>query len=673
MEHLLSIGVSNAVAAVVLALVAATVCRIYRRPALTHALWLLVLVKLVTPPIWTVPVTWVQGGSGPEPKAKTSPEPAPKVSTPVIALSEEELRRIQELGALRIVETEPNGAEPAEAITPEHEARPAAPTPPVPVRGASLDVSLAAGAVWLGGTLLFLTVALARVGRFRRVLAYATRAPADVDARARRIARRMGLNSAPGVWFVPGAVCPMLWAAGGPARLLVPAGLWERLDPDQRDTLLAHELAHLRRRDHWVRPLELLATALYWWHPAVWWARYELREAEEQCCDAWVVWSLPGSLRHYMNALLEAVEYVSEGFDLSARPTTPALASGMGQFQHLKRRLLMMKHSNVIQTRSLTWAGFAAVCGVAALLLPLAPSFAQQQQPQPEKATPADVREDVTVERQDDATPADPAAGDEDAARSPDVRTDVVVTQKVPVLSEIPIVGDLFQNKISAGGRVTVVGEDGTSEISADRLVLDKAGNRITLDGGVLALSRGDKTNENENDNADDDDNDGPKGGADAKARDAEVRKARAEVQRLSKELERAARRLADLETKRAMGNLDAQMKQMKAANMNFRVGVTVPEGMNLKDQAKLRRMSEALRARVGAKDAAVRAERAGGDDAMEQRLNAMEKHLDQLMQEMKQLRSEGKDRQKQKDKERKDKGDKASDDHRPDDKPATS
>jgi beta-galactosidase len=36
---------------------------------------------------------------------------------------------------------------------------------------------------------------------------------------------------------------------------------------------MAHELAHLRRCDHWVRRLELVVTALYWWFPPVWLAR----------------------------------------------------------------------------------------------------------------------------------------------------------------------------------------------------------------------------------------------------------------------------------------------------------------------------------------------------------------------------------------------------------------
>ena len=51
MDELLQIGLSNAVVAVLLAVPAALAGRYCRRPALVHALWLLVLLKLVTPPL----------------------------------------------------------------------------------------------------------------------------------------------------------------------------------------------------------------------------------------------------------------------------------------------------------------------------------------------------------------------------------------------------------------------------------------------------------------------------------------------------------------------------------------------------------------------------------------------------------------------------------------------
>src|SRR5262249_49103398 len=126
----------------------------------------------------------------------------------------------------------------------------------------------------------------------------------------------------------------------------------------------------LRRRDHWVRLVELAATGLYWWHPVVWWARRELHEAEEQCCDAWVVAVLRGAGRAYALALLEAVAFFSH-----ARSALPAAASGIGQVPHLKRRLTMILQGT--SPRSLSWAGCLGVFALG-LLLPVLPVGAQQ-------------------------------------------------------------------------------------------------------------------------------------------------------------------------------------------------------------------------------------------------------------------------------------------------------
>src|SRR6266849_2442104 len=63
MDLLMQVGLSNAVVATILGVTAALVGWISRRPALAHALWLLVLVKLITPPLYPVPVSWFAGST----------------------------------------------------------------------------------------------------------------------------------------------------------------------------------------------------------------------------------------------------------------------------------------------------------------------------------------------------------------------------------------------------------------------------------------------------------------------------------------------------------------------------------------------------------------------------------------------------------------------------------
>ena len=79
MSTLLGIGLANAVMAAALALLATVVGRVWRKPALRHGLWLLVLLKLVTPPLVTLPVLpWKAEEEAPT--AAEPPPPAPEVA-----------------------------------------------------------------------------------------------------------------------------------------------------------------------------------------------------------------------------------------------------------------------------------------------------------------------------------------------------------------------------------------------------------------------------------------------------------------------------------------------------------------------------------------------------------------------------------------------------------------
>jgi beta-lactamase regulating signal transducer with metallopeptidase domain len=246
---------------------------------------------------------------------------------------------------------------------PEAEAPAPAANPPAFARVDALAL------VWVLGSAGWFFLAARRVARFQGMLRHARPAPPPLRHRVGRLARRLGLAECPGVWLVPGRVAPMLWAVGGPPRLLVPAELLRQVGPEQQDTLLLHELAHLRRHDHWVRALEFLALGLYWWHPAAWLARRQLREVEEQCCDAWVVSLLPGAGRAYALALVETLDFLSD-----ARPAAPLLASGIGQVSDLKRRLTMIMRGTT--PRSLGWGSTLALFGLGALLLPALPTWA---------------------------------------------------------------------------------------------------------------------------------------------------------------------------------------------------------------------------------------------------------------------------------------------------------
>ena len=90
--------------------------------------------------------------------------------------------------------------------------------------------------------------------------------------------------------------------------------------------------------------------------------------AEEQCCDAWVVWALPTARHDYAQALMQTIEFLSK-----VSTPVPANATGVGQVHTLKRRFTMIMRGTT--KRSISRAGLFGLVAVAALVLPTLPSL----------------------------------------------------------------------------------------------------------------------------------------------------------------------------------------------------------------------------------------------------------------------------------------------------------
>ena len=153
--------------------------------------------------------------------------------------------------------------------------------------GAAGQIGVLLVAVWLLGTGGLLGWTLLRALLFQRALRVAARlAPPELQREAADLGKNLGLARIPEIHTTRARVSPMVWWVGGRVRVLVPRFLVDELTRDELRAILAHELAHARRRDHLVRWVEWLACSVFWWNPVAWWARRQLRIAEEWCCDA---------------------------------------------------------------------------------------------------------------------------------------------------------------------------------------------------------------------------------------------------------------------------------------------------------------------------------------------------------------------------------------------------
>src|SRR5208282_5737717 len=88
--------------------------------------------------------------------------------------------------------------------------------------------------------------------------------------------------------------CPLLLGVCRPAVVL-PDFLAKGGDIAGLRLILAHELAHCRRRDLLWAWLPAVAEFLFFFHPLVWLARREIRLAQEVACDALAVGSTSAS------------------------------------------------------------------------------------------------------------------------------------------------------------------------------------------------------------------------------------------------------------------------------------------------------------------------------------------------------------------------------------------
>jgi beta-lactamase regulating signal transducer with metallopeptidase domain len=394
MESLVHAMLNNALASALLAILVAIVAWNSRKPALVHSLWLIVLLKLVTPPAILLPLPGIDKLLPPLVPPAHSLDDRVALSA-LLASSSPGTRENDADGPVAETRLEilPVDVANVPGARANSEERLVTTDRPVDTNQRFTAMLSWKWEHWLlivfsSGALARWSLSLIRIARFQRLLRDLEPVTADWQSHANTLANQIGLRGSPGVYLVPGRLPPLIWALGGRPKILVPSALWSATEEDERMTLVLHELAHLKRHDHWVRWFEFVVGGLYWWNPVVWWTCSRLREAEEQCCDAWVVWAMPRRARTYAAALLTVLDFVS------GVPTAPALASAMGGGRHvscLKRRLLMIVSAKT--PKGLSWAGWSAVVGLATLLLPLSPSWAQQadagQRPnQPPRVTP---------------------------------------------------------------------------------------------------------------------------------------------------------------------------------------------------------------------------------------------------------------------------------------------
>lgn len=174
--------------------------------------------------------------------------------------------------------------------------------------------------------------------------------------------------------------------------ILVPGSMISGLTVSELESILAHELAHIRRHDYVINLAQSFAETILFYHPAVWWLSNRIRLEREHCCDDIAI-AVTGN----RVALVKALTHMEE---IRCRPDRIALASNGGSLVDRIRRLATSEPAPA----EVWWpAGLLSLATFAFLLLGLFTSEAIAN-PKSEKAgtTASMVTEPAAMDEEQD-------------------------------------------------------------------------------------------------------------------------------------------------------------------------------------------------------------------------------------------------------------------------------
>jgi uncharacterized protein (TIGR03435 family) len=128
----------------------------------------------------------------------------------------------------------------------------------------------------------------------------------EVDA-LRKLQQTRGSHKPLAILLSPGPGEPGVFGIFRPV-LVWPTGISEHLQDNHVEAILAHEVAHVRRRDNLTAVMHMLVEAIFWFHPLVWWLGARLTEERERACDEEVL-QLGKSAQVYAESILKTCEF----------------------------------------------------------------------------------------------------------------------------------------------------------------------------------------------------------------------------------------------------------------------------------------------------------------------------------------------------------------------------
>ncbi len=263
-------------------------------PQVRYAIWLLILIKLLIPPSWTLPSSLISRW---QPLAQARLERVLDVSfrspkekdivTPPSLPSEIKTARPDLQSSKETTAAQPAGSSSLPA-------------------GPRLGWKAVAMMVWILGMAFFtvlLAYRIARLRRWHRQQVEKKTIPVWYYEILVKTADRLRVGRLPAIVFSNEAKAPAIYGVFRPV-LLLPAVYLDSLSQEDAEHVLLHELAHLKRGDLWLNGLCLLVQIFYWFNPLLIWTRRQMKHVREVCCDLTIANLLKEKTVKYRQTLL---------------------------------------------------------------------------------------------------------------------------------------------------------------------------------------------------------------------------------------------------------------------------------------------------------------------------------------------------------------------------------
>jgi len=191
---------------------------------------------------------------------------------------------------------------------------------------------------WLIGFILISTYRLIGFARLN-ILVRKTRTAIEPfwERKIRKQITRLNINQKIRIFESPHITVPAVIGWVKPV-LLMPVSFFTGMDSKYVESIIAHELAHIKRYDYLVNVIQLIIETLGFFHPAVWWLSNRIRTEREHCCDDWAVRTVGDKLT-YVKSLVRLEENTK-------RPKVVVAADGSDLFKRVARILDYKTHQS---------------------------------------------------------------------------------------------------------------------------------------------------------------------------------------------------------------------------------------------------------------------------------------------------------------------------------------